>query len=62
MSRMDPLEKPMDTLSPKVMGACRTPLWDDHDERYGVPSLEELGMKVFLILMAKPLFNGPITT
>uniref|UniRef100_UPI00358F2057 cryptochrome-1-like isoform X1 n=1 Tax=Myxine glutinosa TaxID=7769 RepID=UPI00358F2057 len=43
VSRMDPLEKPVDTLSPKVMGACRTPLWDDHDERYGVPSLEELG-------------------
>ncbi|CAO2581235.1 Cry1 [Lemmus lemmus] len=34
ISKMEPLD---------VVGKCVTPLSDDHDEKYGVPSLEELG-------------------
>jgi cryptochrome len=40
---MEPLEMPADTITSDVIGKCMTPLSDDHDEKYGVPSLEELG-------------------
>ncbi|KAF1433609.1 Cryptochrome-1, partial [Spheniscus demersus] len=39
ISRMEPVE----TITPEVMEKCTTPVSDDHDEKYGVPSLEELG-------------------
>lgn len=41
---MEPLEMPVETITPEVMEKCTTPVSDDHDEKYGVPSLEELGM------------------
>lgn len=34
---------PAETITSDVIGTCVTPLSDDHDEKYGVPSLEELG-------------------
>ncbi|XP_071407109.1 cryptochrome-1 isoform X2 [Pithys albifrons albifrons] len=40
---MEPLEMPVETITPEVMKKCTTPVSDDHDEKYGVPSLEELG-------------------
>jgi len=43
ISRMEPLEMPVATITPEVMQKCTTPVSDDHDEKYGVPSLEELG-------------------
>ncbi|KAK7813749.1 hypothetical protein U0070_001455 [Myodes glareolus] len=43
ISKMEPLEMPAETITSDVIGACVTPLSDDHDEKYGVPSLEELG-------------------
>ncbi|NWH72433.1 CRY1 protein, partial [Piaya cayana] len=43
ISRMEPLEMPVETITPEVMEKCATPVSDDHDEKYGVPSLEELG-------------------
>ncbi|NXX75599.1 CRY1 protein, partial [Urocolius indicus] len=43
ISRMEPLEIPVETITPEVMEKCTTPVSDDHDEKYGVPSLEELG-------------------
>ncbi|NXP71993.1 CRY1 protein, partial [Ramphastos sulfuratus] len=43
ISRMEPLEMPVETITPEVMAKCSTPVSDDHDEKYGVPSLEELG-------------------
>ncbi|NXN57093.1 CRY1 protein, partial [Rynchops niger] len=43
ISRMEPLEMPVETITPEVMEKCTTPVSDDHDEKYGVPSLEELG-------------------
>ncbi|XP_036390047.1 cryptochrome-1-like [Megalops cyprinoides] len=43
ISRMEPPELPVEPLSEAVMGRCITPVSDDHAEKYGVPSLEELG-------------------
>ncbi|MBN3321972.1 CRY1 protein, partial [Atractosteus spatula] len=43
ISRMDPLETPAEPITAEVMGKCTTPVSDDHDEKFGVPSLEELG-------------------
>ncbi|KAI5610145.1 cryptochrome-1 isoform 2, partial [Silurus asotus] len=43
ISRMDPPEMPMETLSSSLMGCCVTPISEDHGDKYGVPSLEELG-------------------
>lgn len=43
ISRMDPPEMPVETMSSNFMGCCVTPLSEDHGDKYGVPSLEELG-------------------
>uniref|UniRef100_A0A8D0CN33 Photolyase/cryptochrome alpha/beta domain-containing protein n=1 Tax=Scleropages formosus TaxID=113540 RepID=A0A8D0CN33_SCLFO len=43
ISRMDPPELPVEPLSEAFMGTCITPVSDDHGDKYGVPSLEELG-------------------
>ncbi|XP_034982807.1 cryptochrome-1 isoform X1 [Zootoca vivipara] len=43
ISRMEPLEMPVETITVEVMSKCTTPVSDDHDEKYGVPSLDELG-------------------
>lgn len=52
ISRMDPPEMPVETLSNTSMGCCVTPVSEDHGDKYGVPSLEELGelieMKSFI--------------
>ncbi|CAG5927389.1 unnamed protein product [Menidia menidia] len=43
ISRMDAVEVPAEAITAEVMGKCTTPLSDDHDDKFGVPSLEELG-------------------
>ncbi|XP_035380740.1 cryptochrome-1b isoform X2 [Electrophorus electricus] len=43
ISRMDAVETPAETITADIMGRCTTPISDDHDDRFGVPSLEELG-------------------
>lgn len=43
ISRMEAVEIPAETITADVMGSCTTPVSDDHDEKFGVPSLEELG-------------------
>ena len=40
---MDVVETPVDAITPELMERCLTPLSDDHDDKFGVPSLEELG-------------------
>jgi len=40
---MEPPPKPVPTLTPQMLVSATTPVTEDHDERYGVPSLEELG-------------------
>lgn len=34
---------PAEVITADVIGACTTPISDDHDDKFGVPSLEELG-------------------
>lgn len=43
ISRLDPPELPVEALSDSLMGRCVTPVSEDHGDKYGVPSLEELG-------------------
>ncbi|XP_039878788.1 cryptochrome-1-like isoform X3 [Simochromis diagramma] len=43
ISRLDPPEMPVEMLTDTLMGHCVTPVLEDHGDKYGVPSLEELG-------------------
>lgn len=43
ISKMEAVETPTEAITAEIMGSCETPLSDDHDEKFGVPSLEELG-------------------
>uniref|UniRef100_A0A673GR00 Cryptochrome-1 n=1 Tax=Sinocyclocheilus rhinocerous TaxID=307959 RepID=A0A673GR00_9TELE len=43
ISRMEAVETPAETITAEVMGLCTSPVSEDHDEKFGVPSLEELG-------------------
>ncbi|MEQ2313291.1 Cryptochrome-1 [Ameca splendens] len=43
ISHMDPVELPAEAITAEIMGKCTTPLSEDHDDKFGVPSLEELG-------------------
>ncbi|XP_054622279.1 cryptochrome-1-like isoform X1 [Dunckerocampus dactyliophorus] len=43
ISRLDPPEMHAETLSESLMAHCITPVSEDHGDKYGVPSLEELG-------------------
>ncbi|XP_076753241.1 (6-4)-photolyase isoform X1 [Xylocopa sonorina] len=40
---MDPPEPPVLTVTSACVGSAYTPLKEDHDDHYGVPTLEELG-------------------
>ncbi|XP_024937119.1 cryptochrome-1 isoform X2 [Cephus cinctus] len=43
VASMDPPQSPVVTVTSGCVGNAYTPLKDDHDEIYGVPTLEELG-------------------
>ena len=43
LSRMPMPAKPEERISLEAIGECCTPLALNHDEKYGVPTLEELG-------------------
>ena len=40
---MDPPKQPEDTITSSDIGHTKTPISEDHDDKFGVPSLEELG-------------------
>ena len=40
---MDPPPIPEQAITEEIIGNCRTPIFDDHEDKYGVPTLEELG-------------------
>ena len=40
---MDPPPKPVPTLTLQMLGSAVTPVAEDHDDKFGVPTLEELG-------------------
>lgn len=43
---MHPPPQAEPTITDETIGKARTPMYEDHDERYGVPTLEELGFDV----------------
>ncbi|XP_076282000.1 (6-4)-photolyase [Lasioglossum baleicum] len=43
VASMDPPEPPVQTVTSVCVGSAYTPLKEDHDDHYGVPTLEELG-------------------
>ncbi|KOC70762.1 Cryptochrome-1 [Habropoda laboriosa] len=43
VASMDPPEPPVSTITSACVGSAYTPLKEDHDDHYGVPTLEELG-------------------
>lgn len=43
ISRMELPKKPVGSVTGQQMESCRAEIQENHDEAYGVPSLEELG-------------------
>lgn len=54
ISRLDPPEMPVEMLTDTLMGRCVTPISEDHGDKYGVPSLEELGEKSNTLTRKQP--------
>lgn len=52
ISRMDPVEMPTEAITAEILSKCSMPIGNDHDERFSVPSLEELGKITFIYLHA----------
>ena len=48
---MDLPKKPEDPVTTETVGKATTPVGSDHDEKYGVPSLEELGMYLLVCFL-----------
>lgn len=48
---MEAVEVPAESITGELMGKCTTPLSDDHDDKFGVPSLEELGEHHVMMMM-----------
>ncbi|XP_074533576.1 cryptochrome-1b [Halichoeres trimaculatus] len=45
ISQMDPVEPPAETVTLDIINSCTTPISPDHDDKFGVPTLEELGFE-----------------
>ncbi|XP_041651087.1 cryptochrome-1b isoform X3 [Cheilinus undulatus] len=45
ITRMDAVELPAETITQQTIKNCATPIRDDHDDKFGVPTLEELGFE-----------------
>lgn len=43
LSKLDSPDKPEDSVTTETVGRAKTPTTEEHDEKYGVPTLEELG-------------------
>lgn len=43
VANMEAPPEPEETVTSRMLGGTHTPLSDDHDAKYGVPTLEELG-------------------
>ena len=47
---MKPPQTPAPALNSRIIGHSVTPISDDHDEKWGVPTLAELGSNPFLLI------------
>uniref|UniRef100_A0A3P9IN46 Cryptochrome-1 n=1 Tax=Oryzias latipes TaxID=8090 RepID=A0A3P9IN46_ORYLA len=45
INRMDAVELPAERITLETMQSCVTPVSENHDDKFGVPSLEELGFE-----------------
>ena len=43
LSKLDSPDKPEDPVTADTVGKAKSQTTDEHDEKYGVPTLEELG-------------------
>jgi len=43
---LGPPEHPVPTLDVQLLTGCSMPVSEDHEEKFGVPSLEELGLDI----------------
>ena len=43
LTMIDPPTAPVATVGVSDLGQVYTPLQDDHDDKYGIPNLEDLG-------------------
>lgn len=44
VSRLELPRRPLPTITQQQMNKCVTPMPDNHDQLYSIPSLEELGI------------------
>lgn len=44
---MDPPPPAQPAVSPETVESSNTPICEDHDDKYGVPTLDELGKKIY---------------
>ena len=50
VAKMKPPPTPAPALNSRIIGHSVTPISDDHDEKWGVPTLAELGSNPFLLV------------
>lgn len=56
IASMEPPPQSEPIITQETIGNARTPLQDDHDDKYGVPTLEELGFDTEGL--KPPIWNG----
>lgn len=44
------------TITPQMLNGATTPITDNHDDRFGVPTLEELGKFIDSLIYEKYIF------
>ncbi|XP_064627650.1 cryptochrome-1-like [Lineus longissimus] len=52
LSCMEPPSRPVDAVSLANLGRAHTPISEDHDEKYGIPTLDQLGFDTEKLLPA----------
>lgn len=47
LAKMEAPSEPEETINSEFLVKTKTPIAEDHDDKYGVPTLEELGGSIF---------------
>lgn len=47
LAKMEAPSEPEETINSEFLEKKKTPIAEDHDDKYGVPTLEELGKNIF---------------
>lgn len=50
LAKMEAPSEPEETINSEFLVKTKTPIAEDHDDKYGVPTLEELGWNIFFFL------------